>query len=110
MDRIFGDPYEQHLDNLNKQYEKMQREKPEDYKALLLELMKKTADQADGVKNSRSMIADTHTLLQTQAIAENKQQERINATIGSIVALLGLTSGWATSIWQFTTPCGNHTT
>lgn len=109
MDRFFGDPYEQHVNNLNEQYAKMQRNNPEAYKALLLELMKKTIDQADGQINNRSMIADTHTALQSQAIAENKQQERINATIGSIVAVLGLASGWATSIWQFSTPCTNHT-
>jgi len=103
IDSVLGDPHEQNLDYLHKQYAKMQREKPEDYKALLLELMKTVADQEEGRQANRSTIADTHTALQNQEIANQARQNQMTLA-GFIVAVFTAVPGWATSIWQFTSP------
>ena len=103
IDRVLGDPHEQHLDNLHKQYAKMQREKPENYKALLLELMKTVADQTEGQQANRSTIADTHINLQNQEIANQVTQTRM-AVAGLVVAVITAIPGWVTSMLQFFNP------
>lgn len=108
IDLVFGDPYDSHLDSLHKRYEKMKFEDPEGYKAMLLELMKTAADQAEGQQTHRSTIADTHTLLQNQEFANQVQQTRL-AIAGLIVTLFTAGGGWAFGlVGQFINP-GNCT-
>jgi hypothetical protein len=97
MDRICGDPYDTHLDRLHKQYEKMQREDSEGYKAMLLELMKAAADQEENKQTNRSAIVDTHTSLQNQEIADQVTQTRL-AIAGLIVTFITSVGGWAFGI------------
>lgn len=97
MAYCFGDPHQQHLDRLHKQYEKMQQERPEEYKAMLLELMKAAADQADGLKSHRSKIADVHTDFQNAEIASKIQENRLTMA-GLFVSIATAVGGWAFGI------------
>ena len=104
-----GDPHEQHLERMNKKYERMGNgTEAEHYKAMLLELIKTTADQAEGKQTNRSVIADTHAALQNQAIADQTNQTRL-AYLGLIVTLFTAAGGWAFGVvGQFINP-GNCT-
>jgi len=97
MDRLFGDPYDNHLDRLHKQYEKMQHQDPEGYKEMLLELMKAAADQEENKQTNRSAIVDTHTSLQNKEIANQVKQTRL-AIAGLIVTFITSVGGWAFGI------------
>jgi hypothetical protein len=99
---MFRESKGQNVERLHKEYDKIKRENPENYKVLVLELMKCAAEEADGVPR-RSLIADTHTSLQNDEISAQATQIR-QQWLGLIVAGAGLVGGWVTSSIQYFGP------
>lgn len=99
---MFRESKEQNIKRLHKEYDKIKRENPENYKVLVLELMKYAAEEADGVPR-RSLIADTHTSLQNDEINAQATQIR-QQWLGLILTVAGMVGGWVTSGVQYFGP------
>lgn len=99
---MFRESKEKNVERLHKEYDKIKRENPENYKVLVLELMKYAAEEADGVPR-RSLIADTHTSLQNDEINAQATQIR-QQWLALIVAGATMIGGWVTSGIQYFAP------
>ena len=105
---LFGGSKGQDLDHFRKEYDKIKKENPENYKELVLELIKGTVEETLGVQ-SRSLIADTHTGIQNDKI--NSQATQINQQwLALAVSIIALIPGWATSAIQYFSPTNGTAT
>lgn len=108
---MFRASKESQIDRVDKQYEKIRKENPENYKVMVLELMMKCADEEIAGEQKRSLIADTHTAIQNDEINAQATQIR-QQWLGLIVAGATLIGGWVTSGVQYfgpASPAGNCT-
>lgn len=96
VDRVFGSSGdEQRFNHFNEHFERIKKENPENFGALVLELMKNTDDQANGM-NHKSQIDSMHSTLLTQENSDQLHQIRAQylAMILQFIAGVGATA-WA---------------
>lgn len=102
---IFGDPHEQHLEFLDKKFEKIKKEDPNRYRVLMFDLIKTAADEAAGQQN-RSTIADAYATLANEQSTDQVTQIR-QQWIGLALTGMGLVAGWVTSGIQYFSPAAS---